>query len=137
MADMKSWSGLRLPIKAFWNPEKGDKVKGILMQRNRNPGGRVNAPFYVIQLTAPCDKAKMKDEVVKMEKGENIAVPENINLVGLEELLGYEVQLTLTDVTEFTTEDGEIREVKQFDVKHSDDIKNQAAASRFRPQVSR
>ena len=131
---MVSWSGARLSIKAFWNPEIGDTVKGILLQRNRNPGGRVAAPFYVLQLTAPTDKLKMKDEPVKGEKGDNVAVPENIGLQGLDELLGYEVQIKLTNKTDFATNDGEVREVKEFDVKHSAEVVNQAAAQRYRPQ---
>ncbi len=134
MADMKSWSGAKLAIKAFWAPDAaGDKVEGVLLQRNRNPGGRINAPFYVLQLTKPCEKAMLKNEAVKMDKGENIAVPENVNLAGLDELLGYEVQLTFKGTEEFNTTDGEVREVKQFDVKHSADVVNQAAASRYRP----
>lgn len=131
---MISWSGARLSIKAFWNPEIGDMVKGVLLQRNRNPGGRIASPFYVLQLTAPTDKLKMKDEAVKGEKGDNIAVPENIGLQGLDELLGYEVQIKLTNKNEFATEDGELREVKEFDVKHSAEVVNQAAAQRYRPQ---
>lgn len=137
MADnMVSWSGARLPIEGFWNPKKGDIVKGILLQRNRNPGGRVNAPFYVLQLTQPCAEVKMKDKTLKLEKGQNIAIAENVNLVDLKELLGYEVQLKLTDITEFATEDGEVREVKQFDVKHSEKVQNEKAAARYRPEAS-
>lgn len=135
MAEMKSWSGARLPIKAFWNPEVGNKVKGILLQRNRNPGGRINAPFYVVQLTVPCEQGKLKDAVVKLEKGENIAVAENANLAGLDELLGYEIEITLKGSDEFPAEDGEVRTINQFDVKHSADVVNQAAASRYRAPV--
>lgn len=137
MAEFKSWSGQRLNIEGFWAPEKGDKIQGVLLQRNRNPGGRVNAPFYVLQLTKPCDKVKMKEEMTLKAKGDNVAVPENINLVGLDELLGYEVLISMTDKTEFTTEDGEVREVKQFDVKHSDAPVNEAAAQRYRPDANR
>lgn len=131
---MVSWSGARLSIKAFWNPEIGDMVKGVLLQRNRDPRGKVRAPFYVLQLTAPTDKLKMKDEAVKGEKGDNIAVSENAGLSGLEELLGYEVQIKLLGKTEFATDDGELREIKEFDVKHSAEVVNQAAAQRYRPQ---
>lgn len=137
MADeMKSWGGARLDFKGWWAAKKGDSVSGILLQRNRNPGGRVNTPFYVLQLTKACI-GTMRQEKVEMTKGDNIAVPENANLAGLDELLGYEVIIKVTDVKEFTTDDGEVREIKQFDVKHSAEVKNLQAASRYRPEARR
>lgn len=135
-----SWSGQRFQIEGFWAPEKGEKVQGVLIQRNRNKGGKVATPFYVLQLTKPCDKVKLQDKVMKKDKGTMIAVPENSSLEGLDELLGFEVMLTLTDVRpwQFVSEDGEVedRTIKEFSIKHSAEVVNKAAASRYRPQAA-
>jgi hypothetical protein len=130
---MKSWSGLRLNIEAWWAPKKGDFIKGVLLQRNKNPGGKINQPFYVIQLTAPCEQLQMKKAPIKGEKGMQVGVAENMGLVGLDELLGFEVKIKLVEVREFTNDDldGEIREVKEYDVQHSEKVVNERAASRY------
>ncbi len=130
--ELKSWSGLKLNIEAWWKAQEGQAIKGVLLQRNRNPGGRVNTPFYVLQLTEVNSDLQMKGQDMKCEKGVQVAVPENSGLQGLDELLGCEVQIKVLKVRQWETDDGELRDIKEYDVKHGD-VVNQAAASRFRP----
>lgn len=136
MSEFKSWSGKKIDFKAWWNAKKGSKIQGVVVQRNRASGGTVRTPYYVLQLTnAKGAEGKMRDKSIELAKGDYVAVAENNQLIGLDELLGYEVIIQLVDETEFTTEDGEVRSLKQFDVKHSEEVVNQEAAKR-RPQPS-
>lgn len=130
MSEMKSWSGKKIDFKAWWNPKKGSVIQGVLMQRNRASGGSVRTPFYVLQLTKACAEGIMRDKALECAKNEYMAVPENNALIGLDELLGCEVKIKSLDATEFTTDDGEVRMLKQFEVEHSTDIINQEAAKR-------
>lgn len=115
------WSGQRLEIVAWWTPEKGQYVTGILMQRNARPGGKINQPFYVLELTEESEVTPVNEDKPKMmAAGTRVAVPESYNLADLDQLIGYEVQLTCSEFRTFER-DGEERTIRSFEVEHSEE----------------
>jgi hypothetical protein len=129
---MVKWSGQKIAIAGWWAPAPGERICGIVMQKQENKTGRIAQPFFVLQLTEENTIQPVGNpESVPMPEGTMVAVPENFNLEGMDKLMGYEVQITCTGLKTFNTGYGDERTVKEFEILHSakpvKDIKDSTA----------
>lgn len=138
---MKKWAGTRIEFQGWWVPGEGEMITGVLLQKAR-AGGRFKQGHYVLQLTESGTANPFgSDESKVFEPGQKVAIPDNYNLEGLDELCGYEVEITCTKVNTFMqpTYDGgeEERTVKTFTILHSEEPVSKEIAAQYGKKPAR
>lgn len=133
---MKQWAHQRMEFQGWWTPKEGDVLTAMMIQRAR-PSGRFKQAHYVVKLAeATAIKPFGKEEAEQMPAGTVVAIPDAYGLDGLEELAGYEVEITCKEVREFDAGYGELRTVRVYTVLHSEEPVNAEIAKTYGPKTS-
>lgn len=136
-AKAKKWAGQRIEFEGWWVPGQGEMITGVLLQKAR-AGGRFNQGHYVLQLTETGTANKFgTEQSTVFEPGQRVAIPDNYNLEGLDELCGYEVEITCTGIREYDDGFSNTRTVKTFSIMHSEEPVNKEIAAQYGAKTAR